>query len=115
MEKIITYGVIALVVFGIFTGIYVTWKNNVKQEALNNYNKSQVEQSIKDQQKFQENSDIISKNQEKIKSEINSDNSTLKEDLGKIEDSVNSGTDRESSEVLKDAVRQLKALSEKKQ
>lgn len=111
LGKIATYALIALIATGALTGIYLNWKSTIRQEALAEYNKNQLEQVIKDRERMVEQLNQLGEAQKTIVLQLAKQQDDLATKLSKIDDFLSSPEaqkgDRPSSEVLKETIRRL--------
>lgn len=116
LGKLVGIGLGVTAVVGLIWFAIAQHDAKVTAQALAQYNQTQLEQSIADNQAFQITLTEIQENQEKLQaelnkkiSEINDQASKIREDLAKIPDA-----NKESSEVLKEAVKQIQTIGKKK-
>ena len=99
----------------LLTGFYFYWKHNVEQQALMEYNQKQLEQSIEDQNKIKETLVAIETNQQQIIKQSEQDKVAYEQKLGTVTDYLDSSatkkSDKPSSDILKQTVKQLKDIS----
>ena len=94
-------------------GGYYYWKHTVKAEALAEWNKAQVEQVQKQQQKLIENLTVINENQKDILKELTTQRNALEKKFGDLDGYLNSGVaakaynGKASSDVLKRTFKEL--------
>jgi uncharacterized protein HemX len=105
---------ILIIVVGLAGGLYSKHRQIVeleKQTALQEYNIRQLEQSLKDKNKFIEQQQIISKNKDEEITKLESQKLTLDNKLKTIESDIDvevgKGNDRSSSDILKQTIRKL--------
>ena len=103
---------VVLLILTLVAGYYY-WKHTVKAEALAEWNKAQVEQVQKEQQKLIENLTIINEKQQTILKELTTQRQALEKKFGDLEDYLNSGVaaktynGKASSDVLKRTFKEL--------
>jgi Tfp pilus assembly protein PilN len=99
----------------ILTGFYFYWKHSVEQQALMEYNQRQLEQSIADQNKLKETLSAIEQKQQEIIKQNEQDKVAYEQKLGTVTDYLDSSaakkTDKPSSDILKQTVKQLKEIT----
>jgi hypothetical protein len=119
LNKIALYLIIATFLSGALGSAYYVWKKNIEHAALLEFNKAQMEQTLKDQQKFIEQQQQISDQTRKAVTDMQNSNVTLRNKIMGINSSLDniskSGGDRPSSSILKDTVRQLRALQQQEE
>lgn len=109
--KILTYLGIGLLSVGVLYGAYKMWENSVKTRALLEFNNAQLEQVIKDQQRFNAQMELLREFQIELLNQTNEQNQLLEDKLNDIDqylgsDEATSGN-RPSSDVLKETIRRL--------
>lgn len=103
---------IVLLILALVGGYYY-WKHTIKAEAMAEWNKAQVEQVQKEQQKLIENLTIINEKQQTILKELTTQRQALERRFGDLEDYLNSGVaakayhGKASSDVLKRTFKEL--------
>jgi uncharacterized protein HemX len=105
---------ILIIVAGLAGGLYSKHRQIVeleKQTALQEYNIKQLEQSLKDKEKFIEQQQAISKNKDEAITKLENQRATLDSKLKTIESEIDvevgKGNDRSSSDILKETIRKL--------
>lgn len=105
---------ILIIVAGLAGGLYSKHRQIVdleKQTALQEYNIRQLEQSLKDRDKFIEQQQTISKNKDEVITKLENQRSALDNKLKTIESAIDvevgKGNDRSSSDVLKETIKRL--------
>ena len=110
-NKYAVYAVIALIVVAVATTYILMWKHSIRQQALLEFNNKQLEQVIKDQQKFMSDMKTINDNQRTIIDSMNKQNeefsNQLKDLEGYLGSDVGNKDSEPSSEVLKKTIKQL--------
>ena len=104
--KIIEVGMIFLTL----VSSYYLWKSHIENLALAKFNQQQIEQTIKDQQEYNEKLKEIDKIQQDIidKNKTNNDNlQNIVDSLNKKIDSLSSNKEPKSSSILKETVKHL--------
>ena len=106
--QLIIVGVILL--FGVISGIYYSWRSGIEREALFEYNQKQIEQNIKDQQAMREKLKAMEDREKELQAENEAQKKVFKTDMESIAKEIDSKdtVDRSSSEVLKKTVSKLK-------
>lgn len=116
LNKIALYLIIATFLSGALGTAYYVWKKNIEHAALLEFNQKQMQQTLKDQQKFIEQQQQISDQARSAVQEMKNNNVTLRNKImginNYLDNSSKSGGDKPSSEVLKETVRRLKALQQ---
>jgi predicted RNase H-like nuclease (RuvC/YqgF family) len=105
---------ILIIVGGLADGIYSKFEQLIeleKKTTLQEYNIKQLEQSLKDKDKFIEEQQIIYKNKDEEITKLESQKSALNNKLKTIESDIDveveKGNDRSSSDILKQTIRKL--------
>ena len=104
---------IFIVLFGLsfLFGVYKLWEHNIRQQALLEFNQKQLEQVIKDQQKFNDILTNLNTKQQDVLDKLEKQNADTEKNMGKIDEYLNSDLvkklDRPSSEILKNVIKQL--------
>lgn len=117
VTKLILYAVGALVLLGIVTGVYFNWKGSIRDKALEDFNKKQVEQVMKDSEELRIKMSKVVKDQQDIIKSKDDQIKNLESKISEIEDYLDSAdvkkADRPASEILKNTVRKLKGTISK--
>ena len=102
-----------VLLFGVLTGIYYSWRKSIEHQALLEYNQNQIEQNIKDQQAIKQKLVDIEKTQSEITAANAADKKEFKGKMDQINSSIDSKTtvDRPASDVLKKTLTKLKDAS----
>jgi uncharacterized protein HemX len=105
---------ILIIVAGLAGGLYSKHRQIVeleKQTALQEYNIKQLEQSLKDKEKFIEQQQTISKNKDEAITKLQNQKAALDNKLKTIESAIDvevgKGNDRSSSDILKETIKRL--------
>lgn len=110
-NKYVVYGVIAAIAIAILSTYVIMWKANIRKQALLEFNNKQLEQTIKDQQKFIADMKAISDKQKLALDTIQKENEALQTKLQDVENYLNSpetqAADRAASEILKRTMKEL--------
>lgn len=106
--------IILLVLVGLVFFVYKKHREIVyleKQFALQQYNITQLEQSLKDKDIYIKQMEAINNEKGKIVAQLYIDRDMLEEKLSKVLANINThvgaGHDKESSQILKDTIRML--------
>jgi len=115
-NKLIIYIFIGVILFGSAISLYYLWKRDVERQALLEFNQKQMEQSLKDQQEFLRNQEIISKAQQEATQDLLIENQKITRKLGSVSTYLNSAdaksNDRPASDILKKTIEQLSRSGE---
>jgi hypothetical protein len=115
-NKLIIYIFIGVTLFGSAISLYYLWKRDVERQALLEFNQKQMEQSLKDQQEFLRNQEIISKAQQEATQDLLIENQKITRKLGSVSTYLNSAdaksNDRPASDILKKTIEQLSRSGE---
>jgi len=115
-NKLIIYIFIGVTLFGSAISLYYLWKRDVERQALLEFNQKQMEQSLKDQQEFLRNQEIISKAQQEATQDLLIENQKITRKLGSVSTYLNSAdaksNDRPASDILKKTIEQLSKSGE---
>ena len=102
----------AIILFGVMSGFYYSWRRNIEREALLQYNQAQIEQNVKDQQAMREKLQAMEKKQQEIEAQNTADKETFKNKMESINKDIDSNNSKEkdkpSSDILKRTISQLK-------
>ena len=111
LNKYIVYAIIAGIAITILSTYVLMWKHNVRQQALLEFNNKQLEQVLKDQQKFIIDMNKISEDQKTIVNDLTKKNDQLADQLRDLNEYLTSdqaNTDSQaSSKVLKNTIKTL--------
>lgn len=104
-----------LIIAAMVVGGYLYWKHNVTTTAQLKFNNQQLEQTVKDQEAFIAQTKALSDIQNQLVIELNDKNVELSGKLIDIDNFLNSPeaekTNRESSDVIKETIKRLKAVT----
>jgi Tfp pilus assembly protein PilN len=111
LSKYTVYAIIAGIAITILSTYVLMWKHNIRQQALLEFNNKQLEQVIKDQQKFMIDMNKISEDQKIIVNDLNKKNDQLSDQLRDLNvyltsDQANKDS-QDSSKVLKNTIKIL--------
>lgn len=113
LDKVVAQIIGGVLLLGLLVGGYYYWKHSVKQEALVEWNKAQVEQVQKEQQKLIENLTVIDKNLAVIKKELEYTKKILDDKFKDVDEYLakdstkNEYKNKPSSDVLKRTFKEL--------
>jgi len=117
-SKLIIYIFIGVTLFGSTIGLYYLWKRDVERQALLEFNQRQMEQSLKDQQEFLKNQELITKAQQEAAQDLLIENQKITRKLDSVSSYLNSAdaksSDRPASAILKKTIEQLARSGESK-
>jgi peptidoglycan hydrolase CwlO-like protein len=106
----VKYIVILLLVSGIAFSLYRMHLNSVeleKQKALNEYNVKQLEQNLKDKEKYIQQLNAINKDKSEIVSNLQIEKDNLEARMKEIETEIDKEKDRPASQLLKNVFKKL--------
>lgn len=97
----------------ILTGVYFAWKHQVEREALLEYNQTQIEQNIKDQEELRNKLESINQKQREIDEANAADKKAFNDRIDSITNDIGSKdvVNRPASKVLRDTISKLKDLN----
>lgn len=107
VAKIVLYVVLALAGTGLVAGGYYAWKKTIERAAQAELVSRQLQQAVEDAQKANDELRAIQTELNKIREELAQQVEDLERNAKAIEDSIDAHEDRESSDVIKDTVKQL--------
>ena len=110
---IAAYLVGALFAIGTLAALYKMHNDGIRREALAEYNKTQLEETVRNQKEFILTLKKIGELQQEAVIKLDKNNKLIDERIGKVEDFLNSEeakkSDRSASSVLRETLRQLGA------
>ena len=113
--RLILYTFLFLSVVGIGTGIFLAWRNSIKAADLSQYNQTQLQQIVKDQettlQIMKDLNDLQIASGTDAQSQRDKIDAQLNTILQGLNSSDNLKTDRPASDIVKEAVKQLQGLT----
>lgn len=112
LNKIALYFIIATFLTGALGSAYYLWKKSIEHAALLEFNRAQMEQTVKDQQKFIEQQQQIADQTRAAVQQMQNNNIKLQNKIGGINDFLNTATDKSSSDVLKQTFIKLRELQQ---
>jgi hypothetical protein len=108
MTRLIFSLVGGAVVLAVLGGVYASWSSSIRAEALASYNRTQLEQSVKDLKLSNDQLRRINLEAAEIARKLEDENQELEKKLSGIEDFINKNPSTGgSSEILKQTVRKL--------
>ncbi len=109
--RMVGMGVGALLLVGVLLGLYKLHNDSIRREALAVYNRTQLEQLLKDQRDFISKMNELSELQKRTIADLQKQNDMLNTKLSVVDTYLSSqearNADKPSSEVLKNTIRQL--------
>jgi predicted Holliday junction resolvase-like endonuclease len=112
MTRIYIYGIIVIVVFGVLTGTYYSWRKSIERQALLEFNQKQLEQTLADQAEFRRKMQEIAEKQEEIIKRNAEDRKAFEDKINAAQSFIESEearkNDRPASDLLKETVKRLK-------
>jgi septal ring factor EnvC (AmiA/AmiB activator) len=100
--------ILSALVTAVLSGGYFFWKNSVEQEALNKMEVLQLQQQVKDQQKYIDDIEALNKDSNEIIANMKTKENDLNTRLRDLEAYLDNHKDvTESSEVLKRTIKEL--------
>ena len=107
------YLFIAIALMGSITAAYYGWKRSIEQHALMEFNQKQMEQTLRDQQEFLEKQKKLAQQQADAAASLAEQNRKLSQKISSVNTYLSSSdaksSDRASSDVLKQTIRQLQS------
>jgi hypothetical protein len=110
MGRLQLYIIGGILLFGVLTGIYYSWRKGIEREALLEYNQAQIEQNIKDQQAMRDKLEAMDKKQREIEAANAADKKDFKDKMNSIASGIDITNDRPASNLLKDTVKRLQEV-----
>lgn len=113
LDKVVAQAIGIGTLIVLLTGGYFWWKHSVKQEALAEWNKSQIEQVQKEQRELIEDLTEVAKTQKALLQEMKNRNEILDKKFSEIDTYLDSNPVRQkyknskSSDVLKRTFKEL--------
>ena len=109
--RMVGMGMGALLLVGVLLGLYKLHNDSIRREALAVYNRTQLEQLLKDQRDFISKMNELGELQKRTIADLQKQNDMLNTKLGVVDTYLSSqearNADKPSSEVLKNTIRQL--------
>jgi septal ring factor EnvC (AmiA/AmiB activator) len=100
--------ILSALITAVLSGGYFFWKNSVEQEALNKMEVLQLQQQVKDQQKYINDIEALNKDSNEIIANMKTKENDLNTKLRDLESYLDNHKDAsESSEVLKRTFKEL--------
>jgi uncharacterized protein HemX len=104
----------ALFAITLVTGLYLFWKRSIELQALQDFNRQQLEQTVRDQELFRQRQTELEEQQRIISRNLTAENNRLRTRVESIHSNLNSpeaaANDRPASDVLKRTVDELRSL-----
>ena len=116
LDRIAIYVIIAGLLAGMATAAYLGWEHVIEQRALAASNQAQMEQTLRDQQKYiQQQQDLNDSARDAVR-QMENNNASMRRQLGSVNTYLNSPqartADRPTSDVLKQTINQLRSLQQ---
>lgn len=115
LNKIIIYVIGIVIAIVVVVGGYFIWKHNVEKQIQLKFNNEQLQQVVKDQQKYIDQLNTINKNQEYIIANLSKQTTELNGKLKDLDGYLNSNDarkdDRPASKVLRQTLKDLIGVS----
>jgi len=97
-------------------GLYMNWKNKIEANAKLEFNNEQLQQVIKEQERFLEQNRQLTEEQNKLIEDAAKEREALNNKLEELKTYIDSPeaakSDRESSEIVKETIRRLQELKD---
>jgi septal ring factor EnvC (AmiA/AmiB activator) len=102
-----------LLLLGVLTTAYFTWENHIKNLALEQFNKAQIEQTAKDNAEFKAKLKEVDDVQKSLINQTNLKNQELQKTVDDLNNKIDTNTakiESLSSDVLKNTIKDLENL-----
>lgn len=111
LNKYIVYiiGVVAIV--GVLATTYYVWKHGIEQAALLDFNRQQLEQTVKDQAEFLRRQEEIDYQQRRASHELASQNRRLQTRIDSVNQMINQAEDSTVPDIIKQTIDRLREES----
>lgn len=113
-SKNLVYLGAAATAIALVSGIYIFWKRSIELEALQDFNRQQLEQTVRDQELFRQRQTELEEQQRIISRNLAAENSRLRTRVESIQSILNSQealtNDRPASDILKRTIDELRNL-----
>jgi len=114
MGRLQLYIIGGILLFGVLTGIYYNWRQNIEREALLEYNQAQLEQNIRDQAELKQKLADMDAKQREIEAANAAAKQVFKDKMNEINSTIDSkeslANDRPASNILRDTVKRLQEV-----
>lgn len=113
-SKNLVYLGAALLAMTLTTGLYLFWKRSIELQALQDFNRQQLEQTVREQEIFRQKQAELEEQQRIISRNLAAENTRLRTRVESIQNMLNSpetaASDRPASDVLRRTVDELRSL-----
>jgi uncharacterized protein HemX len=113
-SKNLVYLGAALLAMTLITGLYLFWKRSIELQALQDFNRQQLEQTVREQEIFRQKQAELEEQQRIISRNLAAENTRLRTRVESIQGMLNSpetaASDRPASDVLRRTVDELRSL-----
>lgn len=114
-KKLVYVGAAAAAVL-LISGVYIFWKRSVELEALQNFNRQQLEQTVRDQELFRQRQSELEEQQRIISRDLAAENNRLRTRVESIQGILTSqeaiANDRPASDILRRTIDELRNLQQ---
>jgi uncharacterized protein HemX len=104
----------ALLAMTLITGLYLFWKRSIELQALQDFNRQQLEQTVREQEIFRQKQAELEEQQRIISRNLAAENTRLRTRVESIQNMLNSpetaASDRPASDILRRTVDELRSL-----
>lgn len=111
LGRIIMYGLGALLLAGSLLTAYLSWKHSVEARVLAEFNRKQMEQVIKDQERFIADAKALRETADEIRTRVDRSDAELAKKLKEVDDFLSKPEtvkqDRPASPLLRETIRRL--------
>jgi uncharacterized protein HemX len=115
-SKNLIYVGAALAAVTLLTGVYLFWKRSIELEALQDFNRQQLEQTVRDQELFRQRQSELEEQQRIISRNLAAENNRLRTRVESIQGVLSSqeaiANDRPSSDILRQTIDELRNLQQ---
>jgi uncharacterized protein HemX len=115
-SKNLIYVGAALAAVTLLTGVYLFWKRSIELEALQDFNRQQLEQTVRDQELFRQRQSELEEQQRIISRNLAAENNRLRTRVESIQGVLSSqeaiANDRPASDILRQTIDELRNLQQ---
>ena len=113
LNKYIIYSIGILLLIATISTYIITWKHNIRQQALLEFNQKQMELVIEEQKKFNQQTKDLKELSAQILTSVDQTNKELQKKIDSVNEYLNSPEvikeDKASSEILQETLKRLGA------
>jgi uncharacterized protein YlxW (UPF0749 family) len=101
-----------LIAFVFISSVYYIWKKNIEHAALIEFNNAQMQQTLKDQEKYIQDQKRLADQTIEAVNQIQANNAKLQTKIGNLNNIINTSQNQSSSTILKQTFEKLTEIQQ---